>query len=208
MKKCSKCGCEKPLSDFYVGKQNKDGYCGQCKACKQAANKAWEKANPEKMRTYKFKWEVANKDKVAAKTRRWYEANKDRKIARDLERDRRNKRQAIERKARWLAANKEKADQAHKEWAARNPEKLRAQWARRRAVERKATPSWAVDFFIEEAYTLAKLRTEMLGFAWHVDHIVPLRSKHVCGLHTHDNLRVIPGSENIAKGNRHWPDQP
>jgi len=29
----------------------------------------------------------------------------------------------------------------------------------------------------------------------------------VC-LHTHDNLRVVLASENIRKGNRHWPSMP
>jgi hypothetical protein len=33
MKKCSKCGQEKPETDFYRKKRNKDGLLGHCKAC-------------------------------------------------------------------------------------------------------------------------------------------------------------------------------
>ena len=83
-----------------------------------------------------------------------------------------------------------------------------AKSARRRASELQATPKWANEFFIEEAYALAKLRTEMTGFKWNVDHIVPLKSKKVCGLHVEFNLQVIPEKANKCKGNRHWPDMP
>jgi hypothetical protein len=76
---------------------------------------------------------------------------------------------------------------------------------RRNAEKLKATPSWANLFFIEEAYDLAQRRTEATGFQWHVDHIVPLRSKRVCGLHVEHNLQVIPARTNLAKGNRVWP---
>ena len=79
---------------------------------------------------------------------------------------------------------------------------------RTRLVARQATPSWANRFFIEEAYALARLRTEVTGIKWHVDHVVPLQSDVVCGLHCEGNLRVIPASENISKHNRYWPDMP
>lgn len=100
-----------------------------------------------------------------------------------------------------------------KKWAEENKEKHRLhiynKTARRRATRLNATPSWANHFFIKEAYHLAKLRTEATGFKWHVDHILPLNSPIVCGLHVEHNLQVIPAVVNRQKGNKleelSWP---
>lgn len=81
--------------------------------------------------------------------------------------------------------------------------KLRAKKARRRAVEIHRKPKWltADDMWaIKEIYALSALRTEQFGFAWHVDHIVPLQGEFVCGLHVPNNLQVIPAIQNWIKG--------
>ena len=82
---------------------------------------------------------------------------------------------------------------------------------RRRAGDSRTilqTPDWANMFFLKEAYSLARLRTKILGIQYEVDHIVPLNSKTVCGLHVENNIRVIPRFYNRSKGNRSWPDMP
>ncbi len=87
-------------------------------------------------------------------------------------------------------------------------EKVKALRRRHRSGLRYATPVWSIAFFVQEAYDLAQRRTKATGIEWSVDHIVPVRSKIVCGLHAHTNIQVIPKSINQSKNNRFWPDMP
>ena len=69
----------------------------------------------------------------------------------------------------------------------------------------KRVPAWLTPddhWIIKEIYSLAALRTQMLGFEWQVDHVIPLQGKTVSGLHVPTNLQVIPMEENCRKGNR------
>ena len=84
-----------------------------------------------------------------------------------------------------------------------------ARSAFRRARKRQATPPWLTPEHkkkIESHYVRARRKTAETGILYHVDHIVPLISEHVCGLHVPWNLRAIPASINLSKKNRHDED--
>jgi len=93
-------------------------------------------------------------------------------------------------------------------WAKDHPEAMAERAMERLRLKRIATPAWADIDAIEAVYAEAKARNAEAGEKWHVDHIVPIRSRIVCGLHVHWNLCLLSASENIAKGNRSWPDMP
>ena len=112
------------------------------------------------------------------------------------------------RKAAKAALRVSRRRAARSAWKEKNPGVVNASTAKRFAAKLRATPPWANSFFIEEAYHLAALRSRLLGFKWHVDHVVPLRSKLVCGLHVENNLEVIPARTNMVKNNRYWPQMP
>lgn len=73
--------------------------------------------------------------------------------------------------------------------------------ARRHAAKLQRTPPWANQRAISGVYALARRLTRLTGLEHHVDHIVPLQGKLVCGLHVHTNLQILPGPENCRKNN-------
>ena len=67
-----------------------------------------------------------------------------------------------------------------------------------------ATPPWITPGMIDamrQIYTKAPA-------GHHVDHIVPLSSPIVCGLHVPWNLQHLPDRANLSKSNHHWPGHP
>lgn len=86
-----------------------------------------------------------------------------------------------------------------------NQGRKRAKKAKRRSAELQRKPEWLTKedlWLIKEIYDLAVARTKLHGFQWEVDHIIPLRAKEASGLHTPNNLQVIPMIENRRKQNK------
>ena len=78
----------------------------------------------------------------------------------------------------------------------------RSSVAKRRAAKARATPKWASIELIEKIYAQAEMIERRTGIKQHVDHVIPLRGKTVCGLHVPANLQVISAKENIRKSNK------
>lgn len=92
-----------------------------------------------------------------------------------------------------------------KRWAKANPDKARALAASRRAQKLQATPAWVDKHLVGVVYAKAFEWSKILGMDMTVDHIVPLKSDYVCGLHVQDNLQLMEFRDNSEKGNREWP---
>lgn len=88
------------------------------------------------------------------------------------------------------------------------PHKELAKSAKRRSAKKNAVPGWASKAAIEAIYEKARRFSDLTGESFHVDHIVPLTSDLVCGLHWEGNLQVLSGVDNLSKANRVWPDMP
>ena len=96
---------------------------------------------------------------------------------------------------RYREANRDKFNDYGREFRKKYPERHCATQAKRRATKFNATPSWADLKRIKEIYADCPK-------GYHVDHIIPLKGKNVCGLHVEYNLQYLPANENIRKGNR------
>lgn len=75
--------------------------------------------------------------------------------------------------------------------------------ARRRILMNLATPRWANRKEMMKVYLDRERIVRETGVPHEVDHIVPIVSKIVCGLHCEHNLRIITAFENRSKSNRH-----
>ena len=190
-KTCRKCNEEKSSEYFRKDSRNKDGLTSHCKACEAASKKAYRKANPEKVAAIKKAWNEANKEKNAARNKAWHEANKEKVAA---------------SKKAWREANPEKAAARDKAWREANKEKVAAHKAKRRAAKLQRTPPWLTKEHhdqITSIYAERERITKATGIDHHVDHILPLQGKNVCGLHVPWNLQVLTATENISKSNKH-----
>jgi 5-methylcytosine-specific restriction endonuclease McrA len=90
------------------------------------------------------------------------------------------------------------------EYKKRNVDKTRADTSVRKRRHREATPKWITTTEkndMKALYLQARLLTKITGEQYVVDHIYPLRSEVVCGLHVPWNLRVITQAENLKKSN-------
>lgn len=206
--RCSHCRATKPATEFFNNKSHKSGYSNRCKPCQMEATQLWRSKNKERDQENARRRYVENNVRHKALQKMWRESNKNVIAAKARVYSAKNAQAIKKRSIDWDIAHPDSYKERKKRYQARNRDKVNAATSARRAKRLMASPSWANAFFIAEAFHLAKLREKVTGFKWNVDHVVPLRSKIVCGLHVECNLQVIPASKNMAKGNRFWPDMP
>lgn len=170
----------------------------------------YREKNRDKQNERQAAYRAANRDVVRARVSAWRSSHPERQRAAEVAYRKNNpdKRKASCSAYRSDPENRERERKAQAAWAKKNKGRLAARAAKRRAVKLLATPSWVnwerVASFYEEAQRLS-VET---GIEHHVDHMVPLQSKFVCGLHWEANLQILAGPANLSKGNRLWPDMP
>jgi hypothetical protein len=189
-KQCKVCNNLLDLSMFHKHHGNSDGLMGKCKSCHSTmAKQQYLKARDSRLAKM-AEYRINKRDSVLEGKKRYYRENKDK--CREMNKS-------------WSAKNRDVINNLHKKWYKNNKHKALANTRIFQAKRRQAMPKWLTKddkWLIEQAYELSALRTKIFGFKWHVDHIIPLSNKLVCGLHVIENLQVIPASENLSKTNK------
>ena len=172
---------------YFTGEPCKHGHIAPRKtkgACTECLRVDWEKRNVTRAEYFR----QYNRSEIAKEAKRkYYEKNRDAVIARAQARP-------LSEKRKWQKA-----------WKDRNLLWVRADTKARRRKHRLATPKWLTrrqKSEIRQLYQIAMTMTQTTGEQYVVDHIVPLRSEFVCGLHVPWNLRVITREENLIKSNQ------
>jgi hypothetical protein len=171
---------------------------------KAKADKAWREANAERCKANDRAEYLRNRKERIRQARLWAEAHPRlrKKIARSWYQ--KNADLAKARAAAWTKAHPTRAKARVRAWKQTHPASVLADVRVRQTRKLNATPAWLTkaDFRrMERYYEKAARLTRETGVQYQVDHIVPLRGKTVCGLHTPQNLRVIPAAKNYRKAN-------
>jgi hypothetical protein len=208
MKTCVVCGVAKQQEEFAPRPGSKTGYRPFCIACRREKAAKHRAENTEKVAGYLAEYNAKHKDRLSVVKIAYRDKTKDEQKARNRAYYLKNKHHLNAQNSAYHEANKEKMNAKCAEWCKENRPKRSAAHARRKATKLMATPAWSDKVLIEAVYTEAVKASATTGVEHHVDHVIPLQSRLVCGLHVHHNLQVLTAFDNIAKRNRYWPDMP
>jgi hypothetical protein len=190
VKLCVTCKAQKPLSEFYKRKDSPDGYRNDCKVCRSSTSLKKYYENHE---AGKARLKVAHAKRIA-NSPNFY-----------AERYAKYKEQDLARAKLAYQANAEERKAKQRLWSKTNRGIANALSKRYKLKKAKATPLWLTSeqlYNMQCTYKVAAQLSETSSQKWHVDHIMPIRGKDVCGLHVPWNLQLLPAKMNMQKGNK------
>ncbi len=172
---CTKCGLEKSMAGYYFRKDTQK-YHKNCKECIKKKQSAYYKEQTSKGNS-------------------WWQKNPEQHRIKGKESYYKNAKEYNKKWREWRNENLEQEKKRNREYAQKNPDVIRRQAAKRRANKKSQTPVWA------DLKKIAQIYKDCPP-GYHVDHIFPIKSDKMCGLHVENNLQYLPAKENISKGNR------
>lgn len=185
VKYCKDCCQTLPREMFCANKSSKDGLCAYCRECTKKRYSSYYKKNAESLKKRSADYRRNNHEQVKIKLKEWHQENKQHSL-------------------KYRQSAKQRINENGKRYRERHLGKVRARYAERRAL--LSAPVWACKEKMKGFYEDAVRLSNETGIPHEVDHIVPIKSKYVCGLHCEFNLQVVPREVNRRKSNLYWPD--
>ena len=175
MKLCVRCNVEKENDKFRQLKTRLNSWCKEC--CKE----------------HRKEWYQKNRDSEIAKAKEYHKKTYEDKHE-----------HKIQYAKEWIKNNPDKYKVNAKKCYEKTKLKRFAYQALARAKRRNAVPKWfnSIKEDVQKIYIEARTKTLETGIPHEVDHIIPLVSDYVCGLHVPNNLRVVTRYENRSKQNK------
>lgn len=213
-KQCFRCKSTLPMSAFPKNKSKKDGYSGDCKNCRNEWFRRYKADRPDVVkanaaRTYNNN-NVRDPSRAARATAiingdTFYHGKQCKRCGGTLKYTKAKQCVACYKARKSSAPYLEKARAAQNE---RRKNDGGAYAKRMRETNRSRQSNFDLHKRLLSADDLKKIRLFYEGcpHGMQVDHIVPIKSQMVCGLHVPWNLQYLADAENKSKGNRWWPD--
>lgn len=217
VKRCSRCGIEKPLYDFNKDCTRLDGYCYICKECNKEKGKKYYRSHIDRIREKR----ETQKDKRAAYDKEYYKKNKEHKLAKNKQwRQTHPEIKRAYNKMYW-ENNKERLNEQAKAYNRKRKQedpmyklKCKVRGMLRDSFRRKGfqkpSPSeeilgCSVEEFQEHLKQTweSKYNTKWDGQPCHIDHVIPLATanteQEIIRLCHYTNLRLLTPEDNLAK---------
>jgi hypothetical protein len=196
-KLCSRCKTELPIEAFGKHARCKDGLQPYCRSCFNEYKRCWRAKNPELCKQSKQRDQQKHHDRYIAYNRAYFAKHRD--ACNEGRRQRRLANIEAERAQvrEWGRLNAEQKREINRKHYAANKHLYHASYQRRYAAhreeyldrallrhkrQRQAMPAWVDKEAILAIYREAR-RLSKSSMKYHVDHIVPINAKGVCGLH-------------------------
>lgn len=181
-KTCTKCGAEKPISEFSKENHGKYGVRARCKVCSADYHAEWSRKNRERILNDKVEYYLANKEYISERTREYRRENKEHVAKLKAKYYQATKDRFAERKAEYNAeyyqANKERDAKRNAEYRLANRDRITEHGRNRRALKRDAQGTHTLEdvkriLEIQNGYC-AYCEADLEPTGYHVDHIRPL----------------------------------
>lgn len=177
-KECSRCGVSQPLSSFNPRVKGSPKLRSNCKKCLSC----YRKSNSKRIKDYAETYKERRKELYWLKHDHY-----------------------INYKRNYKLNNSDVLKQRNLLYRAMNRGTINANKMVYIASKINATPLWLSKehkLQIRAIYDKSVHLSNETGVSHHVDHIVPLKGKNVCGLHVPWNLQILTAFENMTKGNK------